>query len=116
MQTPLGLIVAAAMSATVFSPLGPANAASFNCMELGSMNAAEQRVCRNRSLGALDERLDSWYRRALVRASYFDQTDEVRGAQRAWLRERNSCGARYWCLRRKYVSRLRELKSYVEHV
>lgn len=105
--------------AIIIASLGfslPAAAASFDCQELDGKNAAERRVCANAELGALDERLDSWYRRALVRAGYFDQTSEVRAAQRTWLAQRNSCGAAVSCLRRSYRRRIRELKRYVEHV
>jgi uncharacterized protein len=101
------------MSLTIAAP---ATAASFDCDELSRANAAERRICASSTLGALDERLDSWYRRALVRAGYFDQVGEIRSAQRAWIASRNSCGSSYWCLRWKYVSRIRELKNYVEHV
>lgn len=116
MKTPFSLIFAAMVSATTFSPIGPANAASFSCMEIERLNAAERRICRSYRLGALDERLDSWYRRALERASYFDQVGWLRDEQRAWLRRRNACGGNYWCLRRKYKNRIRSLKRYVEHV
>ncbi len=116
MNTPIGLIAAAALASIVFSPIGPAHAASFSCMEYENLNRTEQRICRSRSLGRYDERLDSWYRRALIRARYFGQTRSLRSEQRAWLRERNSCGGWYWCIRRKYRQRIRELKNYVEHV
>lgn len=94
----------------------PANAASYECMNSEDMNPAEQVVCDNDMLGALDERLDSWYRRAMVRAGYFDQTNSVRNAQRQWLVRRNACGANVFCLKRRYLSRIRNLKNYVEHV
>lgn len=94
----------------------PVRAASFDCMEIDAMNAAERKICSSSSLGALDERLDSWYRRAQVRAGHFDQSEWLRGEQLAWLASRNACGANYFCLRRHYVSRIRKLKSYVEHV
>jgi uncharacterized protein len=108
-------LIAAGFFVSIFLA-APANAASFDCAELDHANAAERRICTSPWLGALDERLDSWYGRALERARYFGQTGEVRGKQRAWLASRNSCGASFWCLRSHYVSRIRELKSYVEHV
>jgi uncharacterized protein len=94
----------------------PASAASFSCMETDHLSEAARSVCRRPALGALDERLDSWYRRALVRAGYFDQTQRVRADQRAWLARRDSCGSRVFCLRRVYLQRIRELTDYVEHV
>lgn len=110
------LIIAIALGAIAGLSTAPAKAASFDCGEPDRLNAAERRVCDNPRLGALDERLDSWYRRALVRAGYFDQTARVRSEQRAWLASRNACGASTRCLRRHYTSRLRQLQNYVEHV
>jgi uncharacterized protein len=110
------LVSTIALSAVVALSAPEANAASFDCTAYEDMNAAEQKVCDSAILGALDERLDSWYRRALIRAGYFDQTSEVRAAQRTWLEQRNACGAGFWCLRRLYVKRIRQLKNYVEHV
>ncbi len=94
----------------------PASAQSFSCMETYTLNATEKRICRSRSLGNLDERLAFWYGRAMTRSKYFDQTSSVRSAQRSWIVSRNSCSARYWCIRRHYVRRIKELRNYAEHV
>jgi len=106
---------AAATLATALSFMPPASAASFECVD-DSLNPAERRICETPALGALDERLDSWYLRALVRAGYFDQTEEVRSEQRAWLESRDACGTSRWCIRRHYRERIEALKNYVEHV
>lgn len=110
------LLIGAIAAAAVISVAMPAKAQSFSCMDLENKRAAEVRICQSRWLGNLDERMDSSYRRALERARYFDQTAEVRGAQKRWLSERNSCGSGFWCLRRAYIIRIRDLKTYVEHV
>jgi uncharacterized protein len=110
------LIGAIAAAAAISISMTPAKAASFSCMDLEGRPAAEVRVCQSRWLGSLDERMDSWYRRALERARYFDQTREVRDAQRAWIAGRNACGLSFFCIRRAYVTRIRELRNYVEHV
>lgn len=110
------LIGAIAAAAVMSVTMAPAKAASFSCMELDGMAAAEVRVCESRWLGALDERMDSWYRRALERARYFDQTVTVRSEQREWLTARNACGTGFFCIRRAYLNRIRYLKNYVEHV
>lgn len=113
MKLLIGAIAAAAlMSAT----MAPAKAASFSCMELEGRPAAEMQVCKSRWLGNLDERMDSWYRRALERARYFDQTASVRSQQRDWIATRNACGTGFFCIRRAYLTRIRDLKNYVEHV
>lgn len=113
MKLLIGAIAAAAIMSVT---MAPAKAASFSCMELEGRPPAEVRVCQSRWLGALDERMDSWYRRALERARYFDQTATVRTEQRAWLAARNACGAGFFCIRRAYLNRIRVLKNYVEHV
>ena len=108
----LAITAAVASLATVV----PVSAASFSCMDAENMKPAEQRICASPRLEALDERLDSWYSRALVRAKYFDQTSEVRAKQRLWVQSRNSCGWSTPCIRRHYLVRIQELKNYVEHV
>lgn len=113
MKLLIGAIAAAALMSVAMTP---ARAQSFSCMELQNKGAAEVRICNSRWLGNLDERMDSWYRRALERARYFDQTAEVRGAQKIWLQQRDACGSSFLCLRRAYVQRIGALKSYVEHV
>ena len=110
------LIAVIAASAALSITMTPAKAQSFSCMEESTLNAAEQRVCKSPWLGAMDERLDSWYRRALERARYFDQTSELRAAQRSWIASRDQCGGSFWCIRRHYSERIRTLRSYVEHV
>lgn len=107
---------AAALAAAISAYQSPASAASFSCMNMEDMNAVERTICDSHRLGALDERLDSWYRRAQVRAGYFDQTEWLRAGQRDWLAGRNACGYDIRCLSRAYHSRIRELKNYVEHV
>ncbi|MCB1515588.1 MAG: DUF1311 domain-containing protein [Hyphomicrobiaceae bacterium] len=117
MTMPLRSITAAIVVAAAVSALtSPASAASFSCMGYEDLNDAEQTVCSNQRIGALDERLDSWYRRALVRAGYFEQTEWLRAEQREWLQDRNACGAHVGCLNRIYRTRIRALRNYVEHV
>jgi uncharacterized protein len=116
-MTPMKLLIGAIAAAAAISVAMPAaKAQSFSCMEMQNKGAAEVRICQSHWLGNLDERMDSWYRRALERARYFDQTTEVRNAQKRWLARRDSCGSRFWCIRRAYITRIDELKNYVEHV
>lgn len=110
------LIAAIAAAATLSVTMTPARAQSFSCMDDSALNATESRICQSPWLGAMDERLDSWYRRAQIRAGYFDQTSGLRTAQRNWIASRDACGESFWCIRRHYADRLRELKRYVEQV
>lgn len=110
------IAAAIALAAGISAAQQPAAAASFSCMAYEDLNAAERTICDSHRLGALDERLDSWYRRAKIRAGYFDQTAWLRDEQRAWLAGRNACGADVRCLMRAYHRRIRTLRNYVEHV
>ena len=104
------------ITAAISAFQSPASAAAFSCMAYEDMNAAEQTICDNHWLGALDERLDSWYRRAKIRVGYFDQTEWLRSEQLSWLADRDACGSNVHCMKRTYRSRIRELKNYVKHV
>lgn len=87
---------------------------SFSCR--GALNAAERTICRNQALAALDRELAYWYRRAKLRAGYFDQTSWLRSEQRSWLSSRNSCGSDVLCIRVEYIERINTLQNYAEHV
>ena len=54
MKLLIGAIAAAALMSVTNAP---AKAASYSCMELSGKSAAEVRVCENRWLGNLDERM-----------------------------------------------------------
>jgi len=72
----------------------------FDCARAGS--ATERAVCASGELSALDAALSALWR---ARA----RTDADRTAQRAWLRERNACGADDVCLAGVYGSRIADL-------
>lgn len=83
-----------------------AHAASFACAKAGS--AAEKTVCADERLSRLDSDLGTAYAQALTAAS--DPT-ALRAAQRAWLKERDACGADAACLRQSYERRLRDVSG-----
>lgn len=110
------LVPALSLAAVVLtSAAGAASAApSFSCRT--ARLDAEIAVCSSRYLSRLDRSLDSWYQQAKLRASYFDQTRWLRGEQRIWLDNRNSCGSDESCLESVYLDRIGELRRYAEHV
>lgn len=81
-----------------------AHAASFACAKAGS--AAEKAVCADERLSRLDSDLGKAYARAVAAAS---DPAALRSAQRAWLKERDACGADQACLRQSYERRLRDI-------
>lgn len=85
-----------------------AAAAGFPCSKAAT--PTEKAICADPALSALDERLSASYRAALDRLSGASPEEGVAGAavkadQRAWLRERDACGADAPCLRRAYEGR-----------
>ncbi|ALJ38676.1 DUF1311 domain-containing protein [Azospirillum brasilense] len=85
-----------------------AAAAGFPCSKAAT--PTEKAICADPALSALDGRLATTYRAALERLSGASPEEGAAGAavkadQRAWLRERDSCGADAACLRRAYDGR-----------
>lgn len=86
-----------------------AAAAGFPCSK--ATTPTEKAICADPALSALDERLAATYRAALEHLSGASPEEGAAGAavkadQRAWLRERDSCGADAACLRRVYDGRM----------
>ncbi|QCO05190.1 lysozyme inhibitor LprI family protein [Azospirillum argentinense] len=86
-----------------------AAAAGFPCSK--ATTPTEKAICADPALSALDERLAATYRAALEHLSGASPEEGAAGAavkadQRAWLRERDSCGADAACLRRAYDRRM----------
>lgn len=86
-----------------------AGAASFPCSK--ATTPTEKAICADPALSTLDERLSASYRSALESLSGASPDEGPAGAavkadQRAWLRERDSCGADTSCLRRAYEGRV----------
>ncbi|MDQ2105139.1 lysozyme inhibitor LprI family protein [Azospirillum isscasi] len=86
-----------------------ATAAGFPCSKANT--PTEKAICADPALSALDDRLSASYRAALDRLSGASPEEGAAGAavktdQRAWLRERDSCGADPSCLRRAYEGRV----------
>lgn len=111
-------IILAAMAACLVSvcllSAGAASAASFDCAK--AVSPAEKAVCADPTLSRLDERLTKAYRQG-VDELWLDQILEprtptaraYRGAQFAWLKARDVCGADTACLKRLYEHRLKML-------
>ena len=87
----------------------PAEAASFPCAKAST--PTEKAICADPGLSRLDERMAAAYRAGLESLSE-DGVEEgtavaaVKADQRAWLGERNACGADAGCLRGAMERRL----------
>jgi uncharacterized protein len=83
-----------------------AQSQSFDCNT--NRQPAEIKICQNRELSRLDERMDYWYNN---RKS--DYTGAVLRSfvqeQRAWLRHRNECRYDSECIKDTYIQRIQEI-------
>ncbi|MBP2315768.1 lysozyme inhibitor LprI family protein [Azospirillum soli] len=84
-------------------------AASFSCAKAST--PTEKAICADAGLSKLDERLSAAYRDGIkLLSGASPEENEARSAvkadQRAWLGERNACGADTACLRTAYERRV----------
>ena len=83
---------------------------SFDCRK--ARGPIETAVCRSPALSELDARLDFVYRDAIAGAPARRAT-EIRGDQRQWMKERESCTRERrieQCLRTRYLARIGQLE------
>jgi uncharacterized protein len=88
-----------------------AYAASFPCSKAGT--PTEKAICSTPALSQIDERMAAAYKEAIQFYSGIDGGGSTQAAvktdQRAWLKERNGCGADTACLADSYEQRIRVL-------
>ncbi|MEM8958424.1 MAG: hypothetical protein AAGC86_11480 [Pseudomonadota bacterium] len=89
----------------------PSAAQSFDCTKAG--NETEKTICSDRMLGALDMGMSDAYSSAVQTARGLGGGDEdtLHRTQRAWVQNRNRCGADISCLAASYTTRLEQLNS-----
>lgn len=90
----------------------PVFAASFDCENAG--NSIEHAICDTTSLSALDSSLNESYQIAMSNLPT-TQANELRTAQRNWIKQRNGCAANperlESCLQKSMAQRDRELQE-----
>jgi uncharacterized protein YecT (DUF1311 family) len=75
-----------------------------------SKSAAELVICQNQDLAILDIRLNATY--AGVQSRMTDaELKTLREQQRAWVKERDKCGANAACIHTLYQARLQQLST-----
>lgn len=88
-------------------PLPPAIRASFDCTTPG--NTAEQIVCSDGQLAALDVKMAQMYQQGLHSVS---DPNAFRGEQQVWLSQRDGCTDKP-CLAASYDERIKELERWI---
>jgi uncharacterized protein YecT (DUF1311 family) len=83
-------------------------APAYACQD--SKSAAELVICQNQDLAILDIRLNATYAGVQSRMTEAE-LKALREQQRAWVRERDKCGANAACIRKLYQARLQQLSS-----
>jgi uncharacterized protein len=110
-MNPTAVIHAAALAALLtWQATSPAAAAnpSFACT--GNLQPAEAVVCSDDSLAALDRTLAADYKSKLDNTPTSQRT-AMENAERAWITERNSCGANKSCISNAYQVRIGQLAA-----
>nr|WP_298136233.1 lysozyme inhibitor LprI family protein [uncultured Pseudomonas sp.] len=106
-------LISLVVGTTLLALHGPTAIAGMDC-RLAS-TASELAVCANPSLYQLDVRMGALYTR--LRKSYPQTLPALQQAQRAWLKQRNSCADEPGCLRSQYSERLvalhRQLRDHL---
>lgn len=99
-QPPTGALNGTASAAEI-TPVRP----SFNCALARS--AVEGTICGSAELSALDTKLSALY---LVTLRSSLDPKAIRDQQRAWMHQRNACGASVPCLEQRYQERIAQLQ------
>jgi uncharacterized protein len=109
------LVTAIAFAALTFAA-APARAddyAPLNCASASS--AGEKTICGNYGLGQLEARMATLYQWSTSFVA-MGQRGDIQDAQRAFLKERNACGANVACIRRAYDGRINQLQTVMKRV
>jgi uncharacterized protein len=104
----LTIVTAALAALLIGQSVPPAAAASPSFACTGSLLPTEAAICANDSLAALDRSLTAIYDSKLGTLPT-SQREELASAEKAWLAERNSCGANTSCINNAYLVRIGQL-------
>ncbi len=95
---------------------GPARAVEYaplNCA--AAATATEMTICSNYGLGQLEARMATLYQWSTSFVG-MGQRGDMQDAQRAFIRQRGSCGTDVACLRRIYEARIGQLQAVMDRV
>jgi len=106
-------ILACAALALAAAPAHAADYALLNCGAASSVS--EKTICKNYGLGQQEARMATLYQWATSFVAMGERGD-IQDAQRAFLKERNACGANVACLRRVYDKRINALQAVMTRV
>jgi uncharacterized protein len=95
------------------APSRAADYAPLNCAAAAS--AAEKAICGNYGLGQLEARMATLYQWSISFVG-MGQRGDMQDGQRAFIKQRDACGADAGCLRRVYETRIAQLQAVMERV
>lgn len=96
------------MSLLMFSQT---HAASFSCKAVKLKT--EQQICNTRELNDADVKLATTYQ-IILHALPMGGRDAEKDRQFAWLKQRNSCGAKNSCIKTEYLQRQQQLDQLLQ--
>ncbi len=107
------LVTLAVLATAAIVPAAPiAEAASFNCRLAGTVT--EHAICNNRQLSTLDEQAAGMYFQITGAWPPRKALEEVQAAQRAFIQQRDACGAAFDCIVDAYTAQIMYLRNQKE--
>ncbi len=76
---------------------------------------SEREICKSYDLGQKEAHMAALYGVATALVA-MGQRGDIQDKQRAWLKEREACGARFRCLNKLYDRRIGELDSVIDSI
>lgn len=108
----LSLIAGALILATI-STADAAGYAPLDCAKAAS--AAEKAICGNYSLGQLEARAATLFE-VTTSLVAMGQRGDIQDAQRAFITQREACGADIACIRNSYATRIKQLEGVMSSI
>lgn len=108
--------LAVAALATMMLIPSVAQAVEYAPLRCGQASSpADREICKSYELGQKEARMATLYGVATALVA-MGQRGDIQDKQRAWLKEREACGARFRCLNRIYDRRIGELDSVINNI
>ncbi|MGD9921841.1 MAG: lysozyme inhibitor LprI family protein [Pseudorhodoplanes sp.] len=109
----LAFAACVALATTATLPALGAGYSPLNCA--AARSPTEMAICGNYRLGQLEARMATLYEWSTGFVG-MGQRGDLQDAQRAFIRQRESCGSDVGCLTRVYDARIAELQAVMERV
>lgn len=102
--------------ALAFAAISPAKAAGYAPLDCGKASSpAEKAICGNYALGQLEARAATLFE-VTTSLVAMGQRGDIQDAQRAFIAQREACGANIACIRNSYATRIKQLEEAMSSI